>query len=807
MEATAGTIAVNTLDDELISDGDCSLREAIEAANTNLAVDGCAAGEAAAVDTITFAVEGTITVSEQLVIAAGGPLVIDGGNEITISGGETTRVISVNAGSTLTLQRLTIADGYTEGENGAGLYDIEADITILECQFLHNRMGESSRGGGIYSQDGILSVVDSLFEWNGSSVSETYCGGGDISGGQAEFIRTTFLHNEGGGYYWIYLGDFDPGGGGLCNDYASVIIRESSFIANTGGEGGGGVLNRGNTTIINSTFSNNIADGGEYSMWVGGGGGGGIRNEGNLTLINSTLSKNESTAGTGGGITGNAYIANSIIADNFPVDCAGSITDEGHNISSDDTCGFDIANSSLPNTDPLLGPLQDNGGPTETYALLDGSPAIDAGSPENCPEIDQRGIPRPVDGDLNGVATCDMGAKEYQPGDTVTTILSDTPDPSAIGYPFTVSFRVTSTLGTPTGEVTVTVNDSPATCSAMLVDGQGSCQLTLDALGVHLLTASYAGAKGFDACSDSEPHSVVPTSITTITSDDPDPSLFVEPFTVAVNVSSPLGIPPGIVTVTVSDSPVTCNITLVDGVGACQLMLDTIGEYLLTATYEGAEIFDPSSDSEPHRVSGYLTKTTITSDEPDPSSNYDSFTVEFTVTSAWGIPTGEVIVTNGTSDSCQATLVNGLGSCSMFIEDIGDHLLTATYTGSQVFDPSSDSEPHSVYRFCDGIYTTITSDEPDPSDPGEPFTVTFKVDTWVGLLSGNVIVTVSDSPITCTSELIDWKGFCVMTIDTEGMYTLTADYEGDTYGAIPCSDSELHYVGEYKVSYLPLAQK
>jgi hypothetical protein len=159
-------------------------------------------------------------------------------------------------------------------------------------------------------------------------------------------------------------------------------------------------------TLTNVTISGNTAIGG-----------GGILNQGPLTLTNVTITSNTATGSPtngGGFFTGSptdlVELKNTIVANNTGGNCSGlSPVSLGHNLDSDGTCDLSSL-GDLPNTDPLLGPLQDNGGFTQTHALLAGSPAIDAGSPD-CPPpaTDQRGIVRPQ-GD-----TCDMGAFELSP--------------------------------------------------------------------------------------------------------------------------------------------------------------------------------------------------------------------------------------------------------------------------------------------------------------------------------------------------------------------------------------------------------
>jgi hypothetical protein len=198
------------------------------------------------------------------------------------------------------------------------------------------------------------------------------------------------------------------GGGGIGTFGGTLTVNNSTLSGNSGGDGGGiGTSNGVTVTINNSTLAKNTA-----FRW-----GGGISSFGaTLAINNSTLSGN--SAQTGGGIDGTVTLQNSVVA-NSPSggNCHGTMTSNGYNLSSDASCNFS-GPGDMNNINPMLGPLQNNGGPTQTMALLAGSPAIDAGNPSGCTDnlghllkTDQRGDPRPNIEDTGG---CDMGAYERQ---------------------------------------------------------------------------------------------------------------------------------------------------------------------------------------------------------------------------------------------------------------------------------------------------------------------------------------------------------------------------------------------------------
>jgi hypothetical protein len=400
--------------------GVCTLRAAIQEANVLVDPDTINLPAGTYILTIAGADEdasatGDLDITSNLTITGAGQATT------IVGGGGLDRVFHILAGSTAAISGVAVQNGDT-GDNGGGICNEDGTLTLTNSTVSGN--SAASWGGGIYSEDGALTLTNSTVSGN----SADWGGGGIYNYGALALTDSTVSGNSadrGGGIYnedgtltltnSTISGNSADRGGGIGN-WDSLTLTNSTVSGNSAASWGGGIYNKdGTLTLTNSTVSGNSA-----ASW-----GGGIYNEdGTLTLTNSTVSDN-SAASWGGGIYNRKVgvtveLINAIIADNpSGSDCygEGDFASLGHNLDGDGTCNL-TEPTDLPSTNPLLGPLADNGGPSFTHALLADSPAIDAGNNTGAPATDQRGVARPIDGDGDGTATCDIGAYEYvRPGD------------------------------------------------------------------------------------------------------------------------------------------------------------------------------------------------------------------------------------------------------------------------------------------------------------------------------------------------------------------------------------------------------
>jgi CSLREA domain-containing protein len=409
--AHAAQITVTSTDPGTGSATGCTLRDAITAANTDTTTGGCTSGNGA--DTIVLQANQTYTLTQvdnvSGLVGVGLPVITSTvaiqGNGATIAragGAPAFRLIEVDAPGALSLDGLTLSGG--SADNIGGLFNNGGQLSLSGVTVANNTTTGNTGGYGAgLANFGTATIAGSTFSGNVNAPTggPTY-GGGIYNniGSQLTVRDSVFVSNVatlGGG-----------GGGGIRND--GVLTATGSTFSGNSAAIGGGLYLAGPSVLANSTVYSNTATGAT-------GGGGAYVATGAATVTNATIAGNAATlAGAFGGgvrVTGALTLRNTIVAGNTAAsgaNCGGAPADGGGNLDSGTTCAF--ATSSLTNTDPLLGPLADNGGPTKTMAPAANSPAINAGVNANCTAapvngVDQRGASR-----LSS-APCDIGAYEY----------------------------------------------------------------------------------------------------------------------------------------------------------------------------------------------------------------------------------------------------------------------------------------------------------------------------------------------------------------------------------------------------------
>ena len=458
----------------------------IQAANFDI-TDGDVAGLITAInvangnsepDTINLASNGSYTLTAVDNINDGPNGLPSTTSNITINGNGATiersksegipdfRVFHVANVGILTLNDLTVSGGIASAGFGGGIANV-GDLILNNATVSGNN--SSGNGGGIGSDgQGLLILINSIVSDNESSIF----GGGISAFGTATLTNSTVSGNSA------------LQGGGILNS-GNLTLINTTVSGNTGNLGGG-IRNSSNTimTLTNSTVSDNTATsngGGLYMSDLGtailtnttvsgnnsSGNGGGIWNGYDLTLTNATVSNNTS-GGAGGGIYNSVpfnifRLKNTIIGGNLSGgDCSGQpVNSFGHNLDSDGSCITDGVDEDF--TAPtLLSQLSDNGGSTETHALLSDSPAIDAIPVDDCTDldgnviiIDQRGIERP-----QGEA-CDIGAFELvsAPASQIDLSLAKGVDDSTPNEGETIIYTISLTNNSTSTSTGIVVND------------------------------------------------------------------------------------------------------------------------------------------------------------------------------------------------------------------------------------------------------------------------------------------------------------------------------------------------------------
>ena len=341
-----------------------------------------------------------------------------GANLLTVNGNGS-RVFDI-AGGSAAISGLTVSDGYLSAGYGAGVCNNQGTLSLTDVTISGNEAVGGNSGGGLANLGGTTTLTD-------CTVSGNVVGRGDDGGGLFNDGGTTTLTDctvsgnnasDGGGLFNQSYGtlaltnctvsnnDSNVNGGGLVNN-GTTRLTDVTISGNSANDNGGGLINNGSTTTLtNCTVSGNSA---KYN-------GGGLLNYGTTALTNCTVSNNYVFTRGGGLLNyGTTTLTNCIVA--------GNQGRKGTNVSG----GYSNGGGNLVGGNALLAPLGDYGGPTQTMALLPGSPAIGGGTPVPGVTTDQRGQPR--------TGPIDIGTFQSR-GFTIAPVAGSTPQTALVNAAF-----------------------------------------------------------------------------------------------------------------------------------------------------------------------------------------------------------------------------------------------------------------------------------------------------------------------------------------------------------------------------------
>jgi uncharacterized repeat protein (TIGR02543 family) len=624
---------------------------------------------------------------------------------------------------------------------GGGIYGTGVTLDVTDSSYMFGNTANYD-GGGIYVEDGSMDVTYSDISNNTAGVASGGTGGGGIwdEDSGTDYVSHSVISGNTADYYGggivnestmdvsdsVISGNTANYGGGIYGLGGTLDVTDSVISGNTADYDGGGIGNGSTMDVSDSTISGNTAESDGGGIWDEDSGtdyvtdstisgntadsdGGGIANRSTMDVSDGTISGNTAES-DGGGIYNDStmYLAGNILANSSSSggECAGvgnPITDDGYNIDDDGSCGFtgtgSVSDSST--LDTYLGPLQNNGGPTDTIALLAGSPAIGIvpnptffGPIELCPRFDQRGV-----SSSSGMA-CDVGAYQtqisnytvtyngngstsgdpptdqdspYSPGATVTVLGNVGSPPLAnTGYSFggwnTESdgdggtYAAGSTFTMPASDVTLyaiwTKNTLP--------------EKTTTGLSLSKTSVTYGA----------ETNETVTVTVTGQSGDGyPDGTVTI------YNSSTPL-CSPSLAEKNTDSSTATCSLSATElPVGSYR---DVFATYVPGTPSSSNTSYAYTASSSPPAKNLSVTKDTTTtkvSESPTTVTYGDEsavvFTVTVTTTNGEAVPNGEKVTVTIGSATCTVTLNADTGTCTISNSTLkpGKYSVSATYRG------------------------------------------------------------------------------------------------------------------------------